>query len=38
MLAANELPADKAHAQWFVEHAVEESGRDNASAVVVEVL
>ena len=38
MLAADALPADKAHAQWFVEHAVEESGRDNASAVVVELV
>jgi protein phosphatase len=38
MLAANQLPEGQSHAQWFVEYAVSESGRDNASAVVVELI
>jgi protein phosphatase len=38
MLAENEPPSGKTRAQYFVEHAVSESGRDNASALVVEVL
>lgn len=38
MLAENEAPSGKTRAQYFVEHAVSESGRDNASALVVEVL
>jgi serine/threonine protein phosphatase PrpC len=38
MLAADQPPDGKSHAQWFVEYAVAESGRDNASAVVVELL
>ncbi|MFN0076430.1 MAG: PP2C family protein-serine/threonine phosphatase [Prosthecobacter sp.] len=38
MLAANEPPAGKSYAQWFVEHAVAESGKDNASAVVVDLI
>jgi len=38
MLNANTPPENHTHAQWFVEHAVAESGRDNASAVVVEMI
>lgn len=38
MLAANQLPEGQSHARWFVEYAVSESGRDNASAVVVELI
>ena len=38
MLSADAPPSGKAHAQWFVEYAVAESGKDNASAVVVELV
>ncbi len=38
MLAEDQSPEGKTRAQWFVEYAVAESGRDNASAVVVELL
>lgn len=38
MLAEDQPPEGKARAQWFVEYAVAESGKDNASAVVVELV